>query len=289
MKYIAFARRYKRGPLNNRRMSKPPIEPEPPPKNKEPPDKKKYRPTRHNKEYLQKRVNAIAKMLIKRSPAPLIAGGRRRIINEHHIYAREHYRSTHYYRRGPRASFRRRQYHHNTPYKTQPTAKPTTYRGVYPGAFPTHIKVNQNLDPIIVESIQPPLPRWIPNLYEYINGLAMTFTAVNCKQPHYESPKQNCNLQPIYHPSFTLSEYSNLLSTLYDINEEDDNDNEIPSLIGQCESSDDESDNEFNRYIDTHYYFNFSNNAINDKSTNDDDQVGKTSSSTTSSAICGVY
>ena len=112
----------------------------------------------------------------------------------------------------------------------------------------------------------------------------MTFTAVNCKQPHYESPKQNCNLQPIYHPSFTLSEYSNLLSTLYDINEEDDNDNEIPSLIGQCESSDDESDNEYQ-----HYYFNFSNNAINDKSTNDDDQVGKTSSSTTSSAICGVY
>ena len=153
MKYSAFARRYKRGPLNNRRKLTPPIEPEPPPKNKEPPDKKKYRPTRHNKEYLQKRVNAIAKMLIMRSPAPLIAGGRRRIINEHHIYAREHHRSTFYHRRGPRASFRRRQYHHTTPNKTEPTVKPSKNQEVIHAPPPTHKKVSTQQ---LKFQIQPP-------------------------------------------------------------------------------------------------------------------------------------
>ena len=54
-----------------------------------------------------------------------------------------------------------------------------------------------------------------------------------------------------------------------------------------CTFIDDESDNEYDSYNDTCY---FSNNAINDKLLQDeDDQIGKTSPSTTSSAICGVY
>jgi len=286
MKYPAFRRRYKRGQI--RRETTPPIEPEPPPKHKEPPDKKKYRVKRPNKKDIHKLAIAIKikKRYKKLAPARKIAGVRHRILAEHYIYAREHQRQTHYHRRGIKPSYRRRQYQQQQPKKRQPTAKPTTYRGVYPGVFPTHFKVNQNLDPIIVEPMQPP-PRWIPNLYKYINGLAMTYTTVNCKQPQNESAIQNCNLQPIYHPSLTLSEYSNLLSTLYDIDEEDDNYHDIPSLIGRCELSDDESDNEYDSYNDTCY---FSNNAINDKLLqDDDDQIGKTSPSTTSSAICGVY
>ena len=153
MKYIAFARRYKRGPLNNKRKLTPPIEPEPPPKKKEPPDKKKYRPTRHNKEYLKQRANAIAKMLITRSPAPLIAGGRHRIINEHHIYAREHHRSTHYHRRGPRASFNHRHYRHNTPNKTEPTEKPSKNPEVIHAPPPTYKKVTSQRHKF---QIQPP-------------------------------------------------------------------------------------------------------------------------------------
>ena len=114
----------------------------------------------------------------------------------------------------------------------------------------------------------------------------MTYTMVNCKQIQHDLPTQNCNLQPIYHPSFTLSEYSNLLSTLYDIDDEED-DNNIPSLLEQSESSDDESDNENDSYNDTFYYYS---NTINDKLKDNDDQVGKTSPSITSSAaICGVY
>lgn len=104
----------------------------------------------------------------------------------------------------------------------------------------------------------------------------MTYTTVNCKQLQHDSPIQNCNLQPIYHPFFTLSEYSNLLSTLYDIDDEED-DNYIPSLLEQYESSDDESDNENDSYNDTCYYSdNTYNKLINDKLKNDDDQIGKT-------------